>query len=101
MKNKLFFKLFFLTFIILIVSILGFRLNIYAIDCDDYSIEEYVNSDSLLNSDTYSIKDYPEIINSRGGIRNHGTGYYWENIGMDDYIVDIIPKSLPENRIFK
>ncbi|MBR4495569.1 MAG: hypothetical protein IKP12_00370 [Acholeplasmatales bacterium] len=69
-------------------------MNIYAIDCDDYSIEEYVNSDSLLNSDTYSIKDYPEIINSRGGIRNHGTGYYWENIGMDDYIVDIIPKSL-------
>ncbi len=59
----------------------------------DVDINKYTDSDSLLNTSRYTICNYPSLINSddRGGIVLNDT-FKFKNIGIDDYIVEIVPK---------
>ncbi len=59
----------------------------------DVDVNKYTDSDSLLNTPKYTICNYPSLINSddRGGI-TFTNKYDFKNIGIDDYIVEIVPK---------
>lgn len=75
-----------------------FENNIYAKEnSNDYDVNDYINNDYLLGDGTKTIKDYEKLHAQNGKIiisNYQSVTFDFENQGIDDEIIKIIPKKL-------
>ena len=74
-----------------------FRLQVNAESLPNQEdVNLYIDDDTLIESRDYKIFDYPDLIATRGAVAKRGGfmgGFEYQYIGIDDPIVEIVPKS--------